>query len=218
MKKDQPWQQNPPEPPGGSEQRKLQRPPGRESSFSNTNSPFYTSPVHTPPPANNWNGPYPGPPPAAPPPYQHPPPPPPSFNPHHGYTNPQSPPPFQPAPYIHHIRSEHPTPTLKALTDFPRHPAHLPPFPPPGQIFPPWSAKEPQVAAIEDRAYRAVPMYELPPADLWDYDMTWMVGIRMLPEWNRLKEDRHWDEVRRMRYDGMMQEREGDKDLSCVVM
>ena len=185
--------------------KKLQRPPGRSQtnsdprSFSN-NSQMFMNPSPVPPP------------------YQYPPP---TFSPQAQpmYMNPYPAPIAR--PYIHHVRSEHPTPTLQRLTNFPRHPAQLPPFPAPGQTLPPWTpARTPAPYnpyahfAISDFA---VPIYELPPPDLMDYDMSWMVGIRMLPEWNKAKEDAHWDEVRRMRSAGM-QETEGDKDLNCIVM
>lgn len=188
--------------------KKLQRPPVIPQTNQDVQFPFSdvhnsVQPPRAPPAPNGWNGQYPS---RSPPPYQHAPP---LFVPQPQPTAP---------PYIHHVRSEHPTPTLIRLTNFPRNPAQLPPFPAPGQMLPPWTPASPPVNSWDSTAYRAVPIYELPPADLMDYDMAWIVGIRMLPEWNKYKEDTHWNEVRQMRSAVMMQETEGDKDLNCVVM
>jgi len=53
----------------------------------------------------------------------------------------------------------------------------------------------------------------MPPPDLLDYDMSWMVGLRMLSEWDRSREDMHWDQVRRARGKEMM-----GMEETCLVM
>ena len=63
----------------------------------------------------------------------------------------------------------------------------------------------------------AVPLYELPPADLMDYGMSYIISVRMLPEWNRNMEDRHWDQVRRERNAALKRELGEDRD-ECTIM
>jgi len=58
-------------------------------------------------------------------------------------------------------------------------------------------------------------MYEMSPPDLMDYDVCWIIAIQMLPEWNKSKEDSHWNEVRRRRKAALRYEE--DSDL-CVIM
>ena len=62
-----------------------------------------------------------------------------------------------------------------------------------------------------------MPLYELPPPDLMDYDMGWMIAIRMLPEWDKYKEDKHWNHVRRERNAALRRELGGHRDI-CTVM
>ena len=62
-----------------------------------------------------------------------------------------------------------------------------------------------------------MPLYELPPPDLMDYDMGRMIAIRMLPEWDKYKEDKHWNHVRRERNAALRRELGGDKHI-CTVM
>lgn len=70
---------------------------------------------------------------------------------------------------------------------------------------------------MDSRGRRAVPMYEMPPPDLMDYDMSWMLGVRLLPEWHKYLEDKHWEEVRRMRNSAAMHEIREDRD-DCTIM
>ena len=62
-----------------------------------------------------------------------------------------------------------------------------------------------------------MPLYELPPPDLMDYDMSYMIGVRMRPEWDRIDEDRHWDQVRRERSAALRREMGEERDL-CTIM
>ena len=66
-------------------------------------------------------------------------------------------------------------------------------------------------------AVYAVPLYELPPPDLMDYEMSYMIGVRMRPEWNRLMEDRFWDRVRKERSKVMRREMGEDGGLGVVM-
>ena len=70
---------------------------------------------------------------------------------------------------------------------------------------------------MDSRGGHAVPLYELPPPDLMDYDMSYMIGVRMRPEWDRHKEDRHWDQVRRERSAALRWEMGEERDL-CTIM
>lgn len=63
----------------------------------------------------------------------------------------------------------------------------------------------------------AVPPYELPPGDLMDYDMSYIISVRMLPEWNKNMEDMHWDQVRRERNAALRWELGEDRD-ECTIM
>ncbi len=81
----------------------------------------------------------------------------------------------------------------------------------------PWTPNQPPVDTMDSRTQLAVPLYELPPPDLMDYDMTYMISVRMQPEWNKYKEDRHWEQVRRARSAALRWEMGEDRD-ECTVM
>ncbi len=70
---------------------------------------------------------------------------------------------------------------------------------------------------MDSRAGNAVPLYELPPPDLMDYDMSYIIAVRLLPEWNKEKEDRHWDQVRRERNATLRQEMGEDGNVSTIM-
>lgn len=65
--------------------------------------------------------------------------------------------------------------------------------------MPPWTANRPALVAWDTKGSSVVPTHELPPSDLIDYDMSFLIAFRMLPEWTKRMEDRHWEQVRRMR-------------------
>ena len=79
-----------------------------------------------------------------------------------------------------------------------------------------WTPSQPALDTYDSRVNRAVPMYELPPPDLMDFDMSYLVAVRVLPEWTKGKEDRHWEQVRRNRHAGLISSG-GDRD-ECTVM
>lgn len=89
--------------------------------------------------------------------------------------------------------------------------------PPPQQPLYPWTPYQGPVDSWSSTAVLAVPLYELPPPDLMDYEMSHMIGVRMRPEWNRMLEDRHWDRVRRERSKVNRREMGEDGGL-CIVM
>lgn len=62
-----------------------------------------------------------------------------------------------------------------------------------------------------------MPLYELPPPDLMDYDMSYIVSVRMLPEWDKETEDRHWNEVRRGR-SAVLRRELGEDRVECTIM
>jgi len=107
--------------------------------------------------------------------------------PHPGYMSPQ---PQYPGPI--HAQSGSPTPTPQSLNQWANPPMATLPFPPhlqasPQQPMYPWTPNQPPVDTMDSRTQLAVPLYELPPADLMDYDMTYMISVRMQPEWNKYK-------------------------------
>lgn len=70
-----------------------------------------------------------------------------------------------------------------------------------GDIMPPWTANRPALVAWDTKGSSVVPTYELPPQDLMDYDMSFLIAFRMLPAWMKRLEDRYWEQVRCMRND-----------------
>lgn len=101
---------------------------------------------------------------------------------------------------------EPPTAVMEEVKPWPKHPMHVPPMPSPfevsqGDIMPPWTANRPALVAWDTKGSSVVPTYELPPQDLMDYDMSFLVAFRMLPAWTKRLEDRHWEQVRCMRND-----------------
>ena len=69
----------------------------------------------------------------------------------------------------------------------------------------------------DSRAGKAIPTYELPSPDLMDRDMMCMIAVRIQPGWNKGREDRHWEQVRRERNAAWRRERSGDRD-ECTIM
>ena len=123
-----------------------------------------------------------------------------------------------------YIRPQPLTTILQELRHFPKAPMPVPPFPPPfpsspyqQRIATPWTPNQPPLDWPDSRRNHAVPLYELPPPDLMEYVMGYMIAIRMLPEWNKGKEDGHWDQVRRERSAAMRLELSEDRDL-CTIM
>ena len=193
--------------------RKLQRPAPRQYAqphpdFLPNDARMHPYHQHGPSLPNNWTQPYPG---HATPQHQ------PvvaPFPPNPGYMIPG--PQYYTPPYV---RPEPPTPVLEELTNWPSAPMPVPPYPsafqsPQHQAMSPWTPNRPP---LEYWNSRAVPLYEMPPPDLMDYDMSWMIGVRMLPEWNKGKEDRHWDEVRRARSAALRWESGEDRD-ACTIL
>ncbi|KAL8685315.1 MAG: hypothetical protein Q9218_007841, partial [Villophora microphyllina] len=185
--------------------KKLQRPPPQYYNGPNMYPPpnqanMYPGPQIAPPVMNAWGGEYS---PNSPPQWQ------PSFAPfprQPGYVDPP-----QQYPAYPPLRAEPPTPTLELMRQWPARPTIVPPY-----SAPCWLPSQPAVDSMDSRGVRAVPMYEMPPSDLMDYDMSWMLGVRMLPEWNKYKEDEHWEQVRRMRNAAAMRQMRGDSD-SCII-
>ena len=81
----------------------------------------------------------------------------------------------------------------------------------------PWTPSQGPLDTNDSRGRLAVPLYEFPPPDLMDYDISYFIGVRMRPEWNRSKEDRHWEQVRRERSAALRWEMGEEKDL-CTIM
>lgn len=85
----------------------------------------------------------------------------------------------------------------------------------------PWTPSQPALTAGNSRVRNAVPIYELPPLDLMDYDMTYMIAVRRQPEWDKGREDRHWEQVRRERNAAWMRqmaENRGEDRNECTIM
>lgn len=80
-----------------------------------------------------------------------------------------------------------------------------------------WTPNQPAVDIYDSRGSLAVPLYELPPPDLMDYDMSYMIGARMRAERNRRMEDQHWDHARREKSAALRWEMGEDRD-GCTVM
>ncbi|KAL8681574.1 MAG: hypothetical protein Q9186_002314 [Xanthomendoza sp. 1 TL-2023] len=117
---------------------------------------------------------------------------------------------------------EPPTPIMESLSRRPKYPMPVPLMPTvfqisQGQIMPPWTPSQPAVNSFDTRTGLAVPVYELPPPDLMDYNMSYMIAFRMLPEWTKYKEDTHWEQVRRMRNNYLREQWEGERE-TCTVM
>ena len=178
--------------------RKLQKRDQRHHTSSHVNIGLHVQmhPYHLLPhfPPNGWNSQPAG---HAVPQYQ------PAFAPfpaHPGYTDP---PQYYAAPM--YIQSQPLTSVLKDLNHAPTTPMPVPPFyqdfqgQAQQQSSPPWTPYQSPLECMDSRAGNAVPLYELPPPDLMDYDMSYIIAVRLLPEWNKEKEDRHWDQVRRER-------------------
>ena len=98
----------------------------------------------------------------------------------------------------------------------------LSPFPLiPQQPMFPWIPSQPALMAGDSRVRNAVPVYELPPPDLMDYDMTCMIAVRRQPEWDKGREDRHWEQVRRERnaaWRRQMGQDRGEDRNECMMM
>lgn len=187
--------------------KKLQRSPPSHSSDSSAHfRPWSTSMIPSqsyahPSPAN-WNG-HPSSP--SPPQYQQ------SSPPYHPGPAPfpQNPnyfPPQQQVPLPMAPRFEPLTEIMQQTLDL----CHVDPMPPP----PPNTIWTPHQS--DQELWGAVPMYELPPPDLMDYDMSILVPLRTIPRWDRTAERRHWDQVRRNRYAAIRVER-GDRE-DCILM
>ena len=196
--------------------RRLQKPAQRQYANSHPNFVLNDAGIHphhqpAPPFPNNPYEQYPG---HAPPQYQ------PAFA-------PSTPHPGQVSSRQHYSGSMYgqpgpPTPVPQSLNQWTNAPMPSPPFPPPlhppqQQPMYPWTPNEPPVDTMDSRGSRAVSLYELPPPDLMDYDMTYMIAVRMRPEWNKYKEDRHWDQVRRERSAALRWQMGEDRDV-CTVM
>ncbi|KAL8799194.1 MAG: hypothetical protein Q9200_007601 [Gallowayella weberi] len=146
-----------------------------------------------------------------------------------GYVNPppQQYPPQQQYPSAQHypppiLVQEPPTPVMGSLSRRPKYPMPVPLMPTAfqisqGLITPPWTPNQPAVDIYDSRTNLAVPVYELPPPDLMDYDMSYLIAFRMLPEWTKNSEDKHWEQVRRMRND-YLREQWGEERETCTVM
>lgn len=91
----------------------------------------------------------------------------------------------------------------------------------PQQPMLPWTPSQPALMFGDSRVRNAVPVYELPPPDLMDYDMSYMMAVRRQPEWNKGREDRHWEQVRHERNAAWRPEigegRGEDRD-ECTIM
>ena len=62
-----------------------------------------------------------------------------------------------------------------------------------------------------------MPIYELPPPDSMDYDMTYMIAVRRQPQWNKGREDGHWERVRRERNAACRRDMGEERD-DCTIM
>ena len=112
-----------------------------------------------------------------------------------GYFSPQQ---HYAAPQYVHPRYSSPIPQI--MPQWTSAPTPFSPFPPiPPQPMFPWTPSQPTVISGDSRTRNAVPTYELPPPDLMDYDMTYMISVPRQPEWDKGREDRHWEQVRRER-------------------
>lgn len=123
-----------------------------------------------------------------------------------------------------YVRSEPLTPTLQQVRDWPSGPMPVPPytspFQPPGyhqHPMPPWTPHQPAGLRGNFTGQSAVPLYEMPPPDLMDYDMGYMLPVRLLPEWSRWREETHWDQVRRERNAALRRDLGEDRD-ECTIM
>ena len=199
--------------------KKLQRPPGLASpQGSHGPQQWQPYPTHSPSPypQNPMNSPYPPPPQQAP--YGYPPP----HSHHLPYNspppNPQYPP---PALHLHHTPTPNLSPThpLNSLTPNIHRPTpgpspSTPPVPPP-----PWTPHVPYVPS-PDLDYASVPVYEFPPPDMLDMDMSDICWQRMQPGWTRWQEYRYWEEMRRAKNAAMREQWAGgrDREEGCVVM
>ncbi|KAL8781230.1 MAG: hypothetical protein Q9213_006083 [Squamulea squamosa] len=137
-----------------------------------------------------------------------------SLQPHH-YSIPQQQ--FPPVPVV-----EPPTTIMENMRRRPKYPMPVPPMPSPfqisqGYIMPPWTPNRPALDSLDSRKSSVVPTYELPPPDLMDYDMSFLIAFRMLGEWTKWNEDRHWEEVRRTRNQYLTEQWEEDRE-TCTVM
>lgn len=206
--------------------KKLQRPaqrPGQAqySSYGSVNGPTSPNNSYGPPMPPHYQPAFGSPPPQpgymSPPPqmgHMSPPPsrymsPPPQMGPMSpGYMSP--PPQYFAPPYI---RADPPSQVQENMRTWPQTPMAVPPYPSPHQPMTSWTPYRPRTYSYYQDS-TAVPMYEMPPPDLMDYDMSWMIAVRLLPEWDKHKEDIHWDQVRRNRSAGMLREERDD----CVVM
>lgn len=201
--------------------KKLQRSPSSQpvNSFPSPsfNDPYMYANYHQGPPfPPTGNPPYMG---NTPPQYQ------PAFSPppvRSGHMSPpqEYPPPQQYPPPM--LVREPPTSVMEEVKRWPKYPMPVPPMPSPfqisqGYIMPPWTPNRPALDAWDTRGSSAVPTYELPPPDLMDYDMSFLIAFRMLPEWTKRMEDRHWEQVRRMRND-YLRAQWGQERESCVIM
>ena len=192
--------------------RRLQKPAHRQSVNSNSefvaNDAFvnqYQQPA--PPFANMQFGQLPGHAPAQYPSAFEPPPP------QLGYFSPQQ---HYAAPQYVHSGSSSPVPQM--MPQWTNAPMPLSPFPPISQqpMFP-WTPSQPALSFGDTRARKSVPIYELPPPDLMDYDMTSMIAVRRQPEWNKGREDAHWERVRREKNAAWRRDMGEDRD-DCTVM
>ncbi|KAL8775243.1 MAG: hypothetical protein Q9209_000249 [Squamulea sp. 1 TL-2023] len=118
--------------------------------------------------------------------------------------------------------TEPPTTAMEEIKRWPKHAMPVPPMPSPyqisqGYLMPPWTPSQPAIGCWDSRSCLAVPTYELPPPDLMDYDMSYLIAFRMLQEWSKYREDRHWEEVRRMRNDYLRKQWGQERD-SCTIM
>ena len=130
-----------------------------------------------------------------------------------GYFSPQQ---HHAAPQYVHPGSSSPVPQM--MPQWTNAPTPLSPFSPiPQQPTFPWTPSRPALDTWDSRVAKAVPIYELPPPDLMDYDMTYMIAVRRQPEWNKGREDRHWEQVRRERNAAWRRERGEDRD-ECTIM
>ena len=92
-------------------------------------------------------------------------------------------------PTPQYVRS-HPLPTIpqdpRHLPDVPMpvppFPSTLQPSPYPQQSISLWTPYQPALDRLDSRGMNAVPLYELPPPDLMDYDMSYMIAMRILLE------------------------------------
>ena len=117
-----------------------------------------------------------------------------------------------------YVQARSPPPVPQMMPQWTNASTPLSPLPPlPQQSIFPWTPSQPALDTWDSRAGNSVPIYELPPPDLMDYDMTYMIAVRRKPEWNKGREDRHWEQVRHERNAAWRRDIGEDRD-ECTIM